>query len=76
MSQNIRFTKEMEYEFQDGYLPTLDFKVKWQEEKFSYTFYEKPMQTKWVTPQNTSACPQATMQELSNEVVRRLSRIS
>ena len=52
ISDNLKFTFERPSEFEDDWLPTLDFKVKVDLEanRYTHTYYEKPMNTKWVLP--------------------------
>ena len=41
-----------------------------------YTFFEKPMKSKWVTPANSAASEENRNTWVSNDLVRRLLRIS
>ena len=63
--------------FQDGRLPTLDFALEiGKEGNLDYIFYKKPMNSRWVTPSNTAASDENKYTWLSNDLVRRLLRIS
>ena len=51
--KGIKFTMEDFSDFKDGKLPTLDFALEISEQgNLQYTFYENPMQSKWVTPES------------------------
>ena len=58
-------------------MPTLDFAIEISSEgHLDYTFFEKPMQSKWVTPANSAASDENKNTWLSNDLVRRLLRTS
>ena len=73
----LRFTIEDFEDFEDGRLPTLDFALEISEEgDLGYTFFEKTMNSRWVTPANAAASEENKITWLSNDLVRRLLRIS
>ena len=77
ISPNLKFTLERQSDFEDEWLPTLDFKIKRDttNNRFTHSFYEKPMNTKWVVPFKFAMDPSSNRQILSNDLVRRLSRV-
>ena len=62
-------------------MPTLDAKLSMiykpvgTSSHVSYTYFEKEMNTCYVTLETSAMCPQEKLQTLSQEVVRRLSRV-
>ena len=49
LSPHLKFTVEKQSDFDNGWLPTLDFEMKYCEERRTilYRYYQKPMRTKW-----------------------------
>ena len=45
----LRFTEEDFSDFNNGRLPTLDFALEIEAGRLEYCFYEKPMNSRWVT---------------------------
>ena len=78
LSRNLKFTVESPQDYSDGWLPTLDFSLRFDSEnnRIEYKYYEKPVSTKWVLPPTTEVDPNTLTQQLANDLVRRLSRIS
>ena len=75
--EGIRFTMEDFCDFPDGRLPTLEFALEVSEDgSLGYTIFEKPMNSKWVTPANAAASEENKNTWLSNDLVRRLLRVS
>ena len=73
----LKFTFETEEDFKDRYIPTLDTKIKvdpWRN-RYVHTYYEKPMNCKWVLPFRTAMDPGTKRQIQSNEMLRRLLRV-
>ena len=74
-------TVESQENFDDNHLPTLDFKLsmvyddKGISKHITYTYFEKEMNTRYVTMEHTAMAYQDKIQSLSMEVVRRLSRM-
>ena len=77
LSPNLEFTIEKPSEFPEGWLPTLDFEMKFckTDGKILYRYYQKPMKTKWVIPPYSAFDPNQLEQILANDLVRRLARI-
>ena len=48
LSENLEFTVEKDDDFESGWLPTLDFEMKFctESNKILYRYYQKPMKTK------------------------------
>ena len=55
----LKYTFETEDDFEDGYVPTLDTKLKVdpQANRYVHTYYEKPMNCRWVLPFKTAMDP-------------------
>ena len=76
VNPDLTFTTEVQSDFEDNWLPTLDFKLKMLVSgKIIHTYYEKPMRTPFLTMQRSAMAEQQNMAILSNELVRRLSNI-
>ena len=76
ISPHLKFTFERHDEFPEGWIPTLDFQVKQDFQRNSYThkFYEKTMQSKFIIPKKSAIEMSSKCQILANELCRRLSR--
>ena len=73
----LTFTEETGDEFADGWLPTLDMKLKiTSENEIQYAFFEKPTCSKICLQSNTALNQNCMIQSLTNEVIRRLKNIS
>ena len=73
----LSFTVETEEDFHDGWLPTLDIKLKVTEEnQVAYTFLSKPTASNKCLQADTALNHNCIMRSLSNEVMRRLANIS
>ena len=81
INRDLVFTTESQEDFKYDHLPTLDCKLRLIDDdkgytsQISYTFYEKEVNTKYVTVESSAIAHQEKMQTLSKEVVRRLARI-
>ena len=77
LSVHLTFTRERYDDFVDGYIPTLDFKIrKCGPNQFQHNFYEKGMRSPWVIPYDSAMERQQKMQCLSNDALRRLEKVS
>ena len=75
MTTYLRFTMEYFTDYEDGYLPTLDFKIGVDEAGLpTFRFFEKPMKTNWVTPFDSATSLYNKITWTSNDLVRRLLR--
>ena len=72
----MRFTEEDFSDFQNGRLPTLDFALEVEAGKLEYCFFEKPMNSMWVTHSTAASSMENKQTWLTNDLVRRLLRIS
>ena len=69
----LAFTVETEEDFQDGWLPTLDFKLRVNSNNvIEYAFFEKPMASNQCLQTDTALNQNCMIRSLSNEVIRRL----
>ena len=72
----LDFTTEIEDDFADRKLPTLDVKVWIRDGIIEYEFYEKPMAANTVLHAKTALSEQTKFSSLTQEVVRRLVHTS
>ena len=73
----LAFTVETSDEFEDGWLPTLDMKLRiTSRNTIQYSFFEKPTCSKLCLQSNTALNQNCMIQSLTNEVIRRLKNIS
>ena len=74
---DLVFTTELQEDFPDGKLPTLDFKM-WLEEdqEVNHTFFEKSMKTQLQLPRRSAMSEKQKISILSNDLNRRLSNIN
>lgn len=81
VDKELRFTTESQEQYQDGHMPTLDMKIALindtnsANQVITYTFFEKPNNSKYTTIENTAMDSDQRNQQLSMEVVRRLQRV-
>ena len=77
INNNLEFTTEVAEDFANNRLPTLDFEM-WTlpNGRFNHMYFQKPMKVKIVTMKNSAMSQQQKCSILSNEVVRRLSKIN
>ena len=76
INPDLRFTAELREDFVDQRLPTLDFKM-WfdQDWRINHTYFEKDMRSQLVVPEKTAMSTKQKINILSNDLVRRLSNI-
>ena len=73
----LTFTVETEEDFEDGWLPTLDIKLRVDEEnQIQYTFFEKPTGSDKCLQASTALNQNCLVRSLNNEVMRRLGNMS
>ena len=73
----LSFTVETSEDFPDGWLPTLDMKLRITSDNIiQYTFYEKPTSSRVCVQAKTALNQNCLIQSLTNEVIRRLQNIS
>ena len=72
----LQFTTELQSDFDDFWLPTLDMALKIlpRENVLTFRYYEKPMTTNWVLPAISEMERHQKFQILANDLVRRLRR--
>ena len=72
----LAFTVETEEEFADGWLPTLDFKLRVNANNIiEYAFYEKPTTSNRCLQSDTALNQNCLIRSLANEVGRRLDTV-
>ena len=73
----IEFTIELEEDFPNRRLPTLDCEV-WTrpDQMLDFSFYEKPMNSKYCILDRSAMAEKSKISILSNELVRRMSKTS
>jgi hypothetical protein len=77
LTKCLSFTMETEEDFQDGWLPTLDMKLKVSDNnQILYTFYEKPTASKMCLQTDTALGQDSLVQSLVNDVMRRMGNTS
>ena len=73
----LTFTVETEEDFEDRWLPTLDIKLRVDEEnQIQYTFLEKPTGSDKCLQASTALNQNCLVRSLNNEVMRRLGNMS
>ena len=77
INEDLEFTAETSAEFPNNRLPTLDFEL-WVEVdgKLNHNYYQKPMKTQYVTMKRSAMSQHQKIAILSNEIIRRLSKIN
>ena len=77
VTQCLTFTVETGEDFTDGWLPTLDFKLRVNSKnQIEYNFYEKPTASNRCLQTDTALNQNCLMRSLGNEVGRRLDSFS
>jgi hypothetical protein len=72
LTQCIKFTLETAEDFSDGWLPTLDFKLRINDQnQIEYAFSEKPMASNRCLPSETALNQNCRIRSLGNKVGRR-----
>ena len=72
----LKFTMEIEDDFVNKRLPTLDFDLYVEDQKvIRHGFYEKPINTPFVTMERSALAEQSKISILANDLVRRMSNI-
>jgi hypothetical protein len=73
----LKFTAETSEDFDDGWLPTLDFKLRISATNIiEYSFFEKPTASNRCLQEDTALNQNSLIMALSNEVGRRLDNCS
>ena len=63
----LEFTTELESDYPDGYMPTLDMKARIQEDyKMTFQFYEKPTTSKYCVMEKSAMGDQEINRRLLN----------
>ena len=77
INHDLKFTTELEEEFEDHKLPTLDFK-EWllNNGHMNHTYFEKPMKTQILLMKRSAMATSQKYTILANELTRRLSNCS
>ena len=77
LTKCLKFTVETSEDFADGWLPTLDFKLRVNSNNIiEYSFYEKPTASNRCLQEDTALNHNSLIMALSNEVGRRLDSYS
>ena len=77
LTKCLTFTVETSEEFTDGWLPTLDFKIRVNSRnQIEYNFYEKPTASNRCLQSDTALNQNCLIRSLVNEVGRRLDSFS
>ena len=71
INPDLRFTTEVEGEFETGRLPTLSFEMWCSEEGIRHSYYEKPMRSQILTMSRSSQSESSKYSILVNELSRR-----
>ena len=73
----LEFTMETEEDFSDGWLPTLDLKIRVNEKNLiMYCFFEKPTASQMCLQSDTALGQDSLVQSLVNDVIRRMTNTS
>ena len=76
INPDLRFTVEIEEDFLDKRLPTLDCKLWFNRDwSLNHTYYEKDMKSQILIPARSAMAETQRMNILSNDLVRRLSNV-
>ena len=75
INEDLKFTTEVEEDFQDKKLPTLDFSLWLICGLIYHTYFEKMMRTPYIIMRRSAMSKHQMMSILSNELVRRLSNV-
>ena len=75
VNKDLKFTCEIEEEFQNQRLPTLDFEL-WldQDGLIQHHYYQKPMKTPFIVMKRSAMAQQQKFSILTNELIRSLSK--
>ena len=77
LTKCLAFTAETCEDFADGWLPTLDFKIRVNRDNIiEYSFFEKPTASNRCLQADTALNQNCLIRLLSNEVMRRLDSFS
>ena len=77
LTECLTFTVETEEDFDDGWLPTLDIKLRVDEcNQIQYNFYEKPTGSDRCLQAETALNQNCLVRSLNNEVMRRMANMS
>ena len=72
--KDFKFTTELETDYEDGYIPTLDSKIRVMDDgSISYCYFEKPVTSKLVIMADAALSDNIKASSLAQEVIRRLS---
>ena len=76
---DMQFTVENQTQFEDGFLPTLDTKLKLiqgETPKLEYEFYKKPVSSKLTILKDSALSESVKSSTISQEIIRRLTNTS
>jgi hypothetical protein len=76
INPDLEFTVETHEDYEDGMLPTLDFKIEVVKGQITHTYFEKPMRNQLVLMERTAMAESQKYQILFNELICRLSQVS
>ena len=72
----LTFTTELQSDYIDGYMPTLDLKAKLADNKLNFQFFEKPTTSRYCVMEKSAMGDQSKISILTQEVNRRLANTS
>ena len=79
VAHDLSFTTEPQSQYPDNHLPTLDAKLSMilheGAQRVTYSFFEKPTNSKYTTLETSAACKEDKKSQLSQEIARRLLRM-
>ena len=77
VNQDLKFTSEIEEDFPDGWMPTLDFKTDMDDKgSINHTYFQKDMKTPFVVMKRSAMASKQKFSILSNELIRRMSNVN
>ena len=76
INPDLKFTIESHEDFENGRLATLDAELYMKNGRVHHSYYEKPMKTPLLLMQKSAMGEQQKHDILSNELIRRLSKLS
>ena len=78
--QDLKFTTESQYDYENLFFPTLDFTMSLVQKPdktfISYQFFKKPMSSKFTICKTSALSQQVKSSTISQEFIRRLSHTS
>ena len=77
INPDLKFTTEVESDFTDVWLPTLDFMTKLNPDgTINHTYFPKSMKTPFVVMERIALYIKQKLNILANEIIRRMSNVN